>query len=276
MESSVTNAVVKLNDGNYVPVVGLGVYQTPPGRVAYNAVLAALRAGYRHVDSAALYGNEADVGKAVRDSGIPRKDIFLTTKLWAMDCKGDGYRFAMEQAEASLRCFGTYVDLYLIHSPHHPSQRLDMWRALEDLTKAGKVRSIGVSNYGVHHLEELINSPRTSMVPAVNQVEIHPFLRREEISSYCASKGIWIQAYSPLAKARKMNDPALVQIGRQYGKSSAQVMIRWSIQKGYITLPKSEDPGRIAENALVFDFALSHADMMALDALDKQIGRAHV
>ncbi|CAE8586440.1 unnamed protein product [Polarella glacialis] len=185
-----------------------------------------------------------------------------------MDCKGDGYRYATEQTEKSLQRLGTYADLYLMHSPHHPSQRLEMWRALEDLKKAGKIRSIGVSNYGVQHIEELIKCPRLSIVPAVNQVEIHPFLLREEISQYCASKGILIEAYSPLAKAEKMNDRTLLQIGKQYGKSTAQVMIRWSIQKGYITLPKSENPERIHQNSLVFDFELSPADMKTLNSLD--------
>ena len=194
------------------------------GSVAYNAVAAALKCGYRHIDTAALYRNEADVGKAVRDSGVPREDIWITTKLWAMGLSGDGYSYAMQQAEESLRKLGTYIDLYLIHSPHHPSERLNMWRALEDLQKQGKVRSIGVSNYGQHHIEEILSSRDTSVTPAVNQVELHPYLLREDLCKYCASKGIKIQAWAPLAKAKKMDEPIIQSIAKAHGRTPAQVL----------------------------------------------------
>lgn len=193
------------------------------GPVAYEAAMAALKEGYRHIDTAALYGNEADVGKAVRDSGVPREEVFITTKLWAMGLKGDGYSYAMKQAEDSMRKLGTYIDLYLIHSPHHPSERMAMWRALEDLKKAGKVRSIGVSNYGQHHLDEILSSPSTTFAPAVNQVELHPYLLRADLAKYCASKGIKVQAWAPLVQAMKMDEPILQQIAKAHGKTPAQV-----------------------------------------------------
>mmetsp|Transcript_6666 Transcript_6666/g.17025 ORF Transcript_6666/g.17025 Transcript_6666/m.17025 type:complete len:271 (+) Transcript_6666:3-815(+) len=241
------------------------------GPTAYNAVLAALQAGYRHVDTAAFYHNEADVGRAVAESGLPREEVFITTKLWTMTMPSgsDGYSYAMKQAEESLRRLDTHIDLYLIHSPHHPAQRLGMWRALVDLRAAGRVRSIGVSNYGTHHIDEIVADG--GVLPAVNQVEVHPFLLREKLAAYCEDKGILIQAYSPLAKASKLRDPTLLRVAAKHGKSVAQVMIRFSLQKGYITLPKSQHPQRIAENAQVFDFELLPEDMRELNALDTRL-----
>lgn len=269
--ATVTNSFMKLNDGNSIPVLGLGVYQTPPGDVTYEAVKEALQAGYRHIDSAAFYGNEADVGRAVRDSGLPREDLFITTKLWSMDLRGDGYDYAIKKAENSLKQLGTYIDLYLVHSPHHPKERLNIWRALEDLKQSGKVRSIGVSNYGIHHLEELLNLKTTRVVPAVNQVELHPFLQREKLVEFCFSKGICVQAYSPLAKAKRMNHPTLLELERKYKKTPAQLMIRWGLQKGYVSLPKSQRAERIRENSSIFDFEISEEDMKVLDLLDIQL-----
>merc|ERR1712159_809558 len=270
------NNRIALNDGNSIPVVGLGVFQSGPGQETYTAVLTALQNGYRHIDSAALYKNEADVGRAVRDSGVPRSEVFITTKLWAMGGSRGGpngaYEYALHAAEQSLSKLGTHIDLYLIHSPHGgPAVRREDWRALEDLKESGHVRSIGVSNYGVGHLQELFDSPDLRIPPAVNQVEIHPFLRRDDIAAFCESKGVLVEAYSPLAKARRMDDPTLVRIGAEVGRSPAQVLIRWGLQKGYKVLPKSVTPERIASNADVFGWELSPDHMAVLDGLDQQM-----
>jgi len=258
-----------LNDGTSIPVIALGVYQTTPGKEAYNSVREALRTGYRHIDSAKLYNNEQDVGKAVKDSGLNREEIFITTKLWSLDYDGnDPYDFVMQAAEESLKKLDTYIDLYLIHSPHNKEARLGFWKALEDLKKEGRIKSIGVSNYGIHHIQEILDEGLTP--PAVNQVEIHPFLRRDELVQFCKEKNIIIEAYSPLAKAMKMDDKTLVDISKKYKKSPAQILIRWSLQKEYITLPKSSNPIRIKENSEVFDFEIKEEDMNLLDTLDEQ------
>jgi len=269
------NNRIALNDGNSIPVVGLGVYQSGPGQETYSAVLTALQNGYRHIDSAALYKNEADVGRAVKDSGVPRDEIFITTKLWAMGgARGEqrAYDYAISSAEQSLSRLGTYADLYLIHSPHGgPAVRMEYWRAMEDLKAKGLVKSIGVSNYGVHHLKELFESPALRVPPAVNQVEIHPFLRRDDITGYCESKGVVVEAYSPLAKARRLDHPAVVRTAAEVERTPAQVLIRWGMQKGYVVLPKSVTAERIVSNAKVFDFELNKSQMSALDGLDAQM-----
>lgn len=262
---------ITLNDGLQIPAVGLGVFKSQPGQETYNATLQALKLGYRHIDTAALYRNEADVGRAMRDSGIPREEIWVTSKLWAMGCKGDGYDYGLKQAQESVRQLGTYMDLYLIHSPHNPQQRIRMWLALEELQRKGVARSIGVSNYGPHQLEELLNSRETTVVPSMNQIEVNPFLLRNDIDEYCRSKGIAIQAWAPLAKATKLDHPVVSKIASQHHVSSAQVMVRWSLQRGYNPLPKSVKAARIAQNADVFGFELSAADMQQLNGLDEHM-----
>jgi diketogulonate reductase-like aldo/keto reductase len=262
---------ITLNDGLQIPAVGLGVFKSTPGQETYNATLTALRLGYRHVDTAALYRNEADVGRAIRDSGIPREEIWVTSKLWAMGCNGDGYQYGLQQAQESVKKLGTHMDLYLIHSPHNPQQRIGMWLALEELQRKGFARSIGVSNYGPHQLEELINDQRTTVVPSMNQIEVNPFLLRNDIEAYCVSKGIVIQAWAPLAKATKLNHPVVSKIGAGHGVSSAQVMVRWSLQRGYNPLPKSVKAARIATNGDVFGFELSSGEMQQLNALDEHM-----
>ena len=250
-------------------MIALGVYQTTPGDEAYNSVLEALRNGYRHIDSAKLYNNEQDVGKAVKDSGLNREEVYITTKLWSLDYDGgDPYNFVMQAAEESLKKLDTYIDLYLIHSPHNSMARLEFWKALEDLQKEGRIKSIGVSNYGIHHIQEILDEGLTP--PAVNQVEIHPFLRRDALVEFCKEKNILIEAYSPLAKAMKMDDKTLLKVAKKYQKSPAQVLIRWSLQKEYIPLPKSSNPIRIKDNADVFDFEIKEEDMNLLDTLDEQ------
>jgi diketogulonate reductase-like aldo/keto reductase len=268
--NTVTDSSVELNSGHHIPVFALGVYQSEPGETTYKAVLQALRMGYRHIDTAALYRNEEDVGRAVRDSQIPREEIFVTTKLWNLSLKDgeDGYTFAKAEAAKSLEKLNIgYIDLYLIHSPHNPSERMEMWRAMEELVGEGTVRSIGVSNYGVHHIQEVLE--QGTIPPAVNQIELHPFLLRDEIAEFCAFNTIRVEAYSPLAKAQKFGHPVLLAMAKKYNKSEAQILIRWSLQRGYIALPKSVNPGRIKENANVFNFGLNEKDMAALDGLDE-------
>lgn len=257
-------ARLRLNDGNALPVVGLGVWQTTPGRVTRETVRYALQLGYRHVDTARIYGNEADVGQALRESGVPRDEVSIVTKLWNQD---QGYARARRAFDESLAELGIdVVDLYLLHWPVE-KRRLESWKMLEELKLEGRARSIGVSNFTVRHLDELMATAR--IVPAVNQVEFHPFLVQRELLEFCRRHGILVTAYSPLAHGQGVGHAALTAIGRRYEKSSAQVMIRWAIQHGAAVIPKSTRRDRILENALVFDFELSAEEMAEIDALDR-------
>lgn len=255
---------VRLNQGPEMPVLGLGVFQSPPGAETRNAVSAALAEGYRLVDTAALYGNETDVGEAVRSSGLPRKEVFVTTKLWHTD---HGYESAKRACQQSLERLGLeYIDLYLIHWPRadSPQQRLDSWRALEELKDAGTCRAIGVSNYAIRHLEELA---RARTPPAVNQVEFHPFVYDPELIEYCDGRDIRLEAYSPLTRNRRLDDPTVAEVARTHRRSPAQVLIRWGLQHGVVEIPKSIHTERIRENARVFDFELTASEMARLDGL---------
>ena len=257
-------ATVRLNNGVEIPRIGLGVYQSGRGAETRDAVREALRIGYRHVDTARIYGNEQDVGFAVRESGLPRSEVFVTTKLWNDD---QGYESALRAFEASLKRLGLeYVDLYLLHWPVK-RKRLESWRALERLLADGKVRSIGVSNFMVHHLDELLASAK--IVPAVNQIELSPFLQQREVCAACEKNGIAVEAYSPLTRGSRLRHPVIVQIAQRIERSPAQVLLRWGLQRGFIILPKSTHAERIAENAAVFDFALLREDMSRLDALEE-------
>jgi diketogulonate reductase-like aldo/keto reductase len=257
---------LKLNDGHEMPILGFGVYQIRSGESAAAAVRVALDAGYRHIDTAAFYGNEADVGRAVRESGIPRREIFVTTKLWNSD---HGYDKALRAFDDSLARLGLEdVDLYLIHWPVQ-KKRNDTWKALERIHADGRARSIGVSNYVITHLEELLASSNT--VPAVNQVEFSPFLYQKKLLDYCRSKGIVLSAYSPLTRGEKLDDPLLLKLAVKYGKSSAQILIRWCIEHGVTPLPKSETQARIRANSQVFDFGLDAADVAELDDLNRNL-----
>lgn len=254
---------VTLNNGVKMPCMGLGVWQVDDGRVVEQAVGAALRSGYRSIDTAAIYGNEAGVGKAIRESGIPREELFITTKLWNAN---HGYDSTLRAHEASLKKLGLdYVDLYLIHWPVK-GKYLETWRAFETLYKESRVRTIGVSNFHVHHLQDVLE--KFSTVPAVNQIELHPRLAQTELREFCAKHGIQIEAWSPLMQGR-LNVPVLLDIAKKHGKSPAQVVIRWDIQNGIVTIPKSVHENRILENADVFDFELDAADMAAINALDE-------
>jgi diketogulonate reductase-like aldo/keto reductase len=258
------NSTVTLAGGVDIPRLGLGVYQTPSGRPARDAVRHALECGYRHIDTAALYGNEADVGAAVRDSALPREEVFVTTKLWNDD---HGYNAALSAFEESRRRLGLeFVDLYLVHWPV-AGLRVESWRALETLQRDGRCRAVGVSNYTVEHIEEVLETGEVG--PAVNQVEFSPFLYQRELLKHCHARGIRLEAYSPLTKARRLDDETIAAVGERCGKTPAQVMIRWALQHDVIVIPKSANAGRIRENADVFDFELSEEDMAVLDGLDE-------
>ncbi len=259
---------ILLNGDVGIPQLGLGVYRSPAGTSTRRAVAAALDAGYRHIDTAAIYHNEADVGQAVRESGLDRDEVFIATKLWN---DSHGYEAALQACKESKDRLGVdQIDLYLIHWPV-PDLRLDTWRAMEHLLEQGEVRSIGVSNYMVRHLDEL--AAHASHQPAVNQIELSPYnyRSRREVVEYCAERTIVIEAYSPLTKGQKLSDRELGTIGSPYGKTPAQVLIRWAIQKGFVVLPKSTNTYRISQNADVFDFALSSEDLARLEDLDENL-----
>ena len=262
---------VELANGVRMPRFGLGVWRSQPGAETERAVAAALRHGYRLVDTAALYGNEADVGRAVRASGIPREQIFITTKVWNDD---HGYDNTKRAFHASLDRLGMdYVDLYLIHWPV-PARGLfkETYRAIEDLYEEGLVRAIGVSNFKVRHLEELMTSCRIK--PMVNQIELHPLLTQRETVEFCQKEGIQIESWSPIMRG-KLDLPLLHELAAKYGKTPAQIVIRWHLQHGYVVIPKSVREERIAENSRVFDFELSGEDMRRIDGLneDRRFGR---
>lgn len=260
---------ITLNDGNKIPAVGFGVFLIPADGPTYDAVLTALKAGYRHIDTAAAYFNEADVGRAVRDSGIPREEIFITSKLWLQDY---GYKAAKKGLETSLEKLGMdYVDLYLLHQPY--GDVAGAWKALEEARAAGKIRSIGVSNMTPRIWKEFV--PQFETVPAVNQVECHPFFQQRELRELLAGDDIKIEAYQPLGHgdASLLAHPAITRLAEKYGKNAGQVILRFEVQDGLIVLPKSTSPERIAGNLDIFDFALTEDEMDALRALDT--GKGH-
>ncbi|WEO76540.1 aldo/keto reductase [Cryobacterium sp. SO2] len=255
---------LQLNDGHTIPQLGFGVYKIPDA-LAAGAVQIALEAGYRHIDTAALYDNERGVGEGLARAALPRDEVFVTTKVWD---DRHGYDQTLRAFDESLAKLGLdYVDLYLIHWPA-PRQNLyiDTYRALETLHAGGRARSIGVCNFHTHHLDRLL--AETDIVPAVNQVELHPWLQQTEVRAYNAAHGILTEAWSPLARGRAIGNPVLETIGAQYGKSAAQVVLRWHLQLGNVVIPKSATPSRIRENLDVFDFTLTDADIAAITALD--------
>ena len=255
---------VALSDGNSMPLLGLGVWDAKSGKETYDAVIHALGKGYRHIDTAEMYGNEKDVGNAVIDSGIAREEIFITTKLWD---SGLGYDHALNAFDVSLKKLNLeYIDLYLIHWPEKGSRR-EIWSALERIKKEGRSLSIGVSNFAPKHLNEiLINA---NFTPAVNQIEMSPFLHQQEISSFCKKENIHLTGYCPLARGTRFNNPLLCRVAEETNKTAAQVMIRWAIQNGNTVIPKSVRPKRIEENADVFDFELREDQIKILDELEE-------
>jgi diketogulonate reductase-like aldo/keto reductase len=253
-----------LNNGVEIPRLGLGVYQTPIGETTLQAVRYALKVGYRHIDTAWLYGNEGDVGRAVLESGIPREEIFVTTKVWNSD---QGYDSTLRACERSIRRLGLpCIDLYLIHWPIEGMGK-DTWKAMIQLLRAGKVRAIGVSNYDLFQVQEILQN--FDVVPSVNQVEFHPFLFQEELLQFCNNNSIQLEAYSPLTRGNKLNHPALRGLEQKYSKTSAQILIRWSLQHNVVVIPKSTHENRIKENSQVFDFQLEEKDMKLLDSLNE-------
>ena len=261
---TVTTTRLPLTTGAALPQIGLGVWQSPRGAPTRDAVTAALELGYRHVDTARIYQNEADVGAAVNAAPVPRADVFVTTKLWNDD---QGYDSALRALDASLGRLGLdYVDLYLIHWPV-AGKRRDSWRALERAFADGKAKAIGVSNYLVPHLREVLDHAKVK--PHVNQIELTPFLQRRETRALCAEHDIVVEAYSPLTRGQRLDDPTIGAIAKTVKRTPAQVLLRWGIQHGHVILPKSVTRSRIAENAALFDFALDPAQMAKLDSLDE-------
>jgi diketogulonate reductase-like aldo/keto reductase len=255
---------IKLNNDKQIPAIGFGTWQLSP-QDAHQSVLEALKAGYRLIDTAKIYSNEEAVGKAINESGVPREEIFLTTKLWNSD---QGYESAKKAFDESLSKLNQdFVDLYLIHWPGEGSQkRLDSWRALCEIYKQGRAKSIGVSNFTADHLKELFDS--SDMKPTVNQVEFHPFIYSEQkdLVDFCHKHGIVFEAYSPLAQGHR-SDPLLGRIGEKYHKSASQVMLRWAIQQKTVPLPRSANADHIKENFEMFDFELSAEDMKLINNL---------
>ena len=252
---------VALNNGVRMPWLGLGTYLVG-GAAVRRAVTAALETGYRHFDTAAFYDNERELGEAIRASGVPRAEVFVTTKLWNSDHGAAAARRAFEQSAQRLGL--GQIDLYLIHWPV-PGKRLDSWRTLEELLGEGRCRAIGVSNYTIDHLRELLDE--CDVVPAVNQVEFSPFLMQRDLLNLCRERGIRLQSYSPLTKGWRLDHPRLREIGDRYGKTPAQILVRWSLEHRVVVLPKSATPAHIAENADVFDFEITPADLALLDGL---------
>jgi 2,5-diketo-D-gluconate reductase A len=256
-----------MNDGRSIPQLGLGVYKIPDD-AASDAVQTALEAGYRHIDTAALYENERGVGEGLARAGLPREDVFVTTKVWN---DRQGFDETLRAFDESLRLLATeYVNLYLIHWPA-PSQDLyvETWRALETLQAEGRARSIGVSNFHPHHLDRLLNE--TDVVPVINQVELHPWLQQMHVRRYDQDHGILTEAWSPLARGRVVGDGTLDRIAGKHGKTPAQVVLRWHVELGNVVIPKSVTPSRIRENIDVFDFSLDTDDLEQITALEVNV-----
>ena len=266
-----------LNNGVSIPVLGFGTWKAENGEVAYQAVLEALKAGYRHIDTAAIYKNEESVGRAIRDSGIPRQEIFVTTKLWNTNHSYDEARQAFEESMEKLGL--DYLDLYLIHWPNPKPLRengewktrnAEVWRAMEDLYQEGKIRAIGVSNFLPHHLDTLLETAR--IIPAVNQVRLAPGVYQEEVVDYCREKGILLEAWGPFGQGELFQNEQVKEMATKYGKTVAQLALAWSLQEGFLPLPKSVTPERIASNLNCFDFELTADDVELLRHLPVEAG----
>lgn len=260
--------LVTLNNGVRIPQFGLGVWQAKEGGEVELAVKTALDAGYRLIDTAAIYGNEIGVGMAVKGSGLPREDLFITTKLWN---DSQGYDSTLQAFDESLAKLGTdYIDLYLIHWPMPRNGKfIESWQAMERLCEDKRVRAIGVSNFKPEHLRQLLEG--TSIVPAVNQIELHPKLQQLETREFCEQQGIKVESYSPIMRGSELlDDPVLISLADKYQKTPAQVVLRWHIQSGLIVIPKSVTPARIQENIAIFDFELDDEDMAAIAGMNEE------
>lgn len=263
MIHSATDAAL-LHNGVTMPWIGLGVLYLDEEGPVENAARWALEAGYRHIDTASIYGNEAGVGRAIRESGVPRKDIFVTTKVWNSD---QGYDQTLAAFEASLTRLGMeYVDLYLVHWPVAGLYK-DTWRALETIYENGRARAIGVSNFLVHHLQDLLSNAR--IAPMVDQVEFHPRLQQPDLQAFCREQHIQLEAWRPLMKGQVLKIPELALLGEKYGKTAVQITLRWMVQRGVVAIPKSGNKERIFSNFDIFDFEIADEDMARIDSLDR-------
>ncbi|MBP5761925.1 MAG: aldo/keto reductase [Lachnospiraceae bacterium] len=269
------NSTYKLSNGVEIPCIGFGMWQTPDGDVGVNAVKSAIAAGYTHIDTAQAYGNEDCVGKAIAESGAKREDLFITTKIWNTN---HSYDLVMSSFDESLKKMNTdYCDLLLIHWPNPLAFRerwqdanAETWKAMEELYKAGKVRAIGISNFRPHHIDALLKTAEVK--PMVNQIRLCPGETQDEVVDYSREKGMILEAYSPLGTGKIFDVPEMKELAAKYGKSIAQICIRWSLQRGYLPLPKSVTPSRIEENLKVFDFELSDEDVQLIAGLTGCVG----
>ena len=256
------NDAVKLNNGLMMPRLGFGVFQIDDGPEVERAVSYALEVGYRSIDTATVYKNEIGVGKAIRESGIPREDIFLTTKVWNDDMRKERTLEAFEESLARLDT--DYVDLYLVHWPVAGFYQ-ETWKKMEEIYDSGRAKAIGVSNFQEHHLDDIFEF---SIVPAVNQIEFHPYLLQPGLLEYCQKHKVQVEAWSPLMQGHILNHPVIQEIAEGYGKTAAQIILRWDLQHEVVTIPKSVNQDRILENADIFDFELTRSEIARLDALD--------
>lgn len=257
---------IKLNNGNKIPVIGLGLWQIKDIDEFSNTIKTALESGYRHFDSAQVYDNEHLLGESLKNSNVKREDLFITTKIWL---KNFGFNHVSKSFDESLKKLQTdYADLLLLHFPVTGLRR-KAWQALEKIQADGKAKNIGVSNYMVRHLEDM--KKYAKVTPQINQVEMHVFLQQPELAEYCKENGIILEAYSPIAHAKEMNEPVIKKIAEKHNKSYAQIMIRWGIDQGFVVIPKSSNPKRIKQNIDVLDFKLDDSDLSEIKALDRNL-----
>ena len=260
-----------LNNGVTIPVLGFGTWKAENGEIAYQAVLEALNAGYRHIDTATIYKNEESVGRAIAKCGVPRKDLFITSKIWNNAQRLGDVQGAFSRSLDRLKV--SYVDLYLIHWPV-PGCYLSTWKELESILDSGRALSIGVSNFDIRHLEELRKI--SGIIPAVNQIECHPLCYPTELIEYCKAFGIQVQAYAPLARGAYFDNDVMCVLGTKYARTPAQIGLRWAIQKGISVIPKSINPERIRSNGNIFDFNIEDEDMAIIDTLNEDLHTSHV
>ncbi|MEI0558912.1 aldo/keto reductase [Brachyspira intermedia] len=266
-----------LNNGYKIPCIGFGTWQTPDGETAVNSVIEAIKSGYKHIDTAAIYGNEKSIGKAIKESGINRNELFITSKVWNKD---RGYKTTLAAFEKTINDLQiNYLDLYLIHWPASVNKfndwdniNLETWRAMTELYKAGKIKSIGVSNFMPHHLKSLME---TEVKPMVDQIEFHPGFMQEETFKYCNDNNILVEAWSPLGTGKMLDNETLKIVASKYNKSVAQICIRWCLQNNTLPLPKSVTASRIKENTEIFDFVISDEDMETINAMEYCGGSGH-